>query len=184
MDHNDHVSLIQNGIPTPPIVSQPAGVWAEFGSGDGAFTLALAECLGPGGRIYSVDKDGRALRRQAERVQSRYPQVQLTTLQADFTRPLDLPALDGALSANALHFLRDKTPALKQIYNLLKPGGRLIVVEYNVDRGNLWVPPPFSYPTWEKMARKAGFTHTELLATRPSSFLGEFYAALSVRSEG
>jgi SAM-dependent methyltransferase len=115
-------------------------------------------------------------------VQARYPQVKLTTLQADFTHPLDLPALDGVLCANALHFLREKTSTLKQICSLLKPGGRLIVVEYNVDRGNLWVPYPFSYPTWEKMAHRVGFAHTELLATRPSSFLGEFYAALSLRS--
>ncbi len=173
MDHHDHVALIKSGIP------EPGGIWADLGSGDGAFTLALADCLGPGGRIYSVDKNGRALARQAERLQARFQQVQLTTLQADFTRPLDLPALDGVVAANALHFLRDKTPALRQIQRLLKPGGRLIVVEYNVDRGNLWVPHPFSYPSWEKMARRQGFIQTELLATRPSSFLGEFYAALS-----
>ncbi len=177
MNHQDHVALIRDGIP------QPGGVWADFGSGGGAFTLALADCLGPGGQIYSVDKDGRALERQAQALRARFPQVRLTTLQADYTRPLDLPALDGAVAANTLHFLRDKSPALRRIRSLLKPDGRLIVVEYNVDRGNLWVPHPFSYPTWEKLARRNGFAHTELLATRPSSFLGEFYAALSCLSD-
>jgi len=182
MNHHDHVFLIRRGVIPPTGIPQPGGVWAEFGSGSGPFTLALAECLGPGGRIYSVDKDRRALARQTQILQERYPQVQLTTIQADFTRHLDLPELDGVLAANALHFLRDKTRALTQIRNLLKPDGRLIVVEYNVDRGNLWVPYPFSYPTWEKLARENGFSNTELLATRPSSFLREFYSALSTKS--
>ena len=173
MNHQDHVYLIRGGIP------QPGGAWADFGAGAGAFTLALAECLGPEGEIFSVDKDGRALERQARALGTRFPQVRLNQLQADFTRPLKLPALDGVVAANALHFLRDKTAALAQIRSLLKPGGRLIVVEYNVERGNLWVPHPFTYASWVRLARDNGFDRTELLATRPSSFLGEIYSAVS-----
>lgn len=55
MNHANHVQLLQNGIP------QPGGVGAALGSGDGAFTLALAERLGPTGQIVSVDRDCRAL---------------------------------------------------------------------------------------------------------------------------
>ena len=40
MNHTDHVNLLREGI------SEPGGVWAEFGSGSGAFTMALAELLG------------------------------------------------------------------------------------------------------------------------------------------
>lgn len=176
MNHQDHVHLIRGGIP------QPGGVWADLGSGEGAFTLALAECLGPGSEIFSVDKDGRALQRQEQALHAQFPQLKLTTLQDDFTRPLPVPALDGVVTANALHFLRDKGPALHQIRAALKPGGRLIVVEYNVDRGNLWVPHPFSYSRWVKLAQQHGFIQTELLATRPSRFLGEIYSALSCSS--
>jgi hypothetical protein len=61
----------------------------------------------------------------------------------------------------------------------LRPGGRLIVVEYNTDHGNMWVPHPFAYPTWVTRAREAGFVDTRLLATIPSRFLGEIYSALS-----
>jgi SAM-dependent methyltransferase len=173
MNHQDHVHLIRAGIPLP------GGVWADLGSGEGAFTLALAECLGPGGEIYSLDKDGRALQRQELALHARFPQVKLNTFQTDFTNPLPVPALDGVVIANALHFLRDKGPALRQIRAALKPDGRLIVVEYNVERGNLWVPHPFAYPTWVKLARQNGFDRTELLATRPSRFLEEIYSALS-----
>jgi ubiquinone/menaquinone biosynthesis C-methylase UbiE len=173
MDHRDHVDLLRGGIP------EPGGVWADFGSGEGAFTLALAECLGPQGVIYSVDKDRQALDRQQREMQARFPQVMVHYQAADFTRPLDLPPLDGIVAANALHFLRSKEATLASLLGYLKPGGRLIVVEYNVDRGNPWVPHPFSYQRWEEMARQAGFVHTEQLAVRPSRFLGEIYAAVS-----
>ena len=58
--------------------------------------------------------------------------------------------------------------------------GRLIIVEYNVDRGNTWVPYPISFKTWEVLARRNGFANTQLLARRPSSFLREIYAAQGI----
>jgi SAM-dependent methyltransferase len=105
----------------------------------------------------------------------------LHPLLADFTQPLALPPLDGIVMANSLHFQRDKEPVLQQILGYLKPGGQLILVEYNVDRGNRWVPYPLSFPTWKALAERSGFAGTRLLATRPSRFLGEIYAALCVR---
>jgi len=62
---------------------------------------------------------------------------------------------------------------------MLRPGGRLIVVEYNADRGNPWVPHPFSYPRWETMAADAGFERTRLLGTVPSRYLGSMYSAIT-----
>ncbi len=84
--------------------------------------------------------------------------------------------------ANALHFVpdRDKERVAGLVRASLRPGGRLLLVEYNVDRGNLWVPHPFTYARWEALARRSGFARTRLLARRPSSFLREFYAAESV----
>ena len=173
MNHQDHVFLLRQGVTTP------GGVWADLGSGTGAFTLALADLLGPGGAIYSVDQDGRALREQAELARGRNPHTTLFTLTADFTRPLDLPPLDGLVMANSLHFIRHKEPVLQLIKGYLKERGRMLLVEYNSDKGNPWVPYPLAYPTWEKLARQVGFTHTERLATVPSRFLGEIYAAAS-----
>jgi hypothetical protein len=63
---------------------------------------------------------------------------------------------------------------------MLKPGGRLIVVEYNVERGNFAVPHPITYPQWAALAARAGFAETRLIGTVPSSFLKEFYSALSI----
>lgn len=172
MNHGDHVRLLQAGV-------TQAGVWADLGAGGGAFTLALAELLSAEGVIYAVDRDRGALDPLARAMAARFPDVRLHLRTCDFTQPLDLPALDGIVMANSLHFVERKAGVLALVRGYLRPGGRLIVVEYNTDRGNRWVPYPFSYPTWEKLAVEAGFSHTALLATRPSHFLGEFYAAAS-----
>ena len=81
--------------------------------------------------------------------------------------------------ANSLHFVRDKTNVLEAVRKMLRAGGTLIVVEYGSDRGNPWVPHPFSYESWEKMAARAGFVKTRLLRTIPSRFLGSMYSAAS-----
>ena len=173
MNHQDHLFLLRKGVPGP------GGVWADFGSGDGAFTLALADLLGARGTIYSVDTDRRALRQQARALQARFPQVTLHQHQADFTKPLNLPPLDGLVMANSLHFLRHKEETLRLLKSYLKASGRFVLIEYNTDRGNMWVPHPLSYITWTRLAHQIGFKHTELLATVPSRFLGEIFSAVS-----
>lgn len=173
MNHQDHVFLLQKRI------SEPGGVWADLGAGAGAFTLALAELLGPKSVIYALDQDVRALRELTDGMQRQFPRTTLHTMTGDFTRPQPLPPLDGIVMANSLHFVRHKEPVLRLIKEYLKPTGRLLIVEYGTDRGNHWVPYPFSYPSWEKLAQQVGFSHTEKLASRPSRFLGEIYAAAS-----
>ena len=110
---------------------------------------------------------------------SRYPGVGVHYVTADFTQPLTLPPLDSILMANSLHFVKRKEKVLERIKGYLKENGRLLIVEYNTDRGNHWVPHPLSFSSWQKLAQKAGFQSTELLATRSSSFLGEFFSAVS-----
>jgi ubiquinone/menaquinone biosynthesis C-methylase UbiE len=173
MDHTDHVRLLRAGVPGP------GGVWADFGSGTGAFTLALADLIGPSGHIYSVDVDETALREQKRALRARFPHVTVDYVVADFTGPLALPPLDGVVMANSLHFVREKSPVLQHLRGFLRPGGRFILVEYNADRGNAWVPYPLSYATWESLARRNGFTRTRLLATVSSRFLNEIYSAIS-----
>lgn len=180
MNHQDHVNLLREGIPFA------GGIWADFGSGSGAFTLALAELVGIQSRIYSIDKKRSALREQEQAMHARFPALDpehIQYLPADFTRQLKLPQLDGAVMANSLHFQRDKVPVLSLIRSYIKPGGRLILVEYNVDRGNLWVPYPISYPIWEKLAYQSGFRDISMLAKRPSHFLHEIYSAICFNPE-
>lgn len=173
MQHEDHVALLRGGI------AGQGGVWADLGSGTGAFTLALADLIGPTGEIYSVDKDQGSLREQERAMRARFPAVMVHYLAADFSRKLDLPPLDGIVMANSLHYQRDKDAVLQLVRGYLRPGGRMLLVEYNADRGNPWVPYPLSYSTWEVVARRNGFAETRLLARVPSRFLNEMYSALS-----
>jgi SAM-dependent methyltransferase len=175
MDHADHVFLLRGGVDTV------GGVWADLGSGGGAFTLALADLLGPGGVIYSVDQDAYALRQQQEAMTRRFPGVTVHYLTGDFTRPLALPPLDGIVMANALHFVArpQQEDVVRRLRSYLKPGGRMIVVEYDADAGNRWVPYPLSVASWEDLAQRAGFGVTHHLASVPSGFLLAIYAAVS-----
>ncbi len=175
MDHRDHVRLIQEGVAAGGLT------WADLGSGDGAFTLALADLLGPSGTIHSIDRDARALRVQARALHDAFPRATLRPLVADFTAPLDLPPLDGIVMANSLHFERDKLVVVRLVRGYLRPGGRLVLVEYDTDRGNPWVPYPLSFRSWEALAAEAGLRETRRLAAVPSRFLGAIYSALSIR---
>jgi ubiquinone/menaquinone biosynthesis C-methylase UbiE len=166
VNHADLVALLKPGI------QEKGGRWADLGAGEGAFTLALADVLGPGAPITAVDKDARALRAIGHNIEIRV---------ADFTRPLDLHDLDGIVMANSLHFVRNKAPVLESVREMLRPGGRLIVVEYSSDRGNPWVPYPFTYATWVRLAEAAGMQGTELLHSVPSRYFGSMYSALSRR---
>jgi len=178
MDHHDHVNLLR------PAEVSPGGIWADLGAGSGAFTLAQRELLSLGASIYAVDKDQRRLDELKRAYQSRFGEPQdLHLIHADFTRELDLPPLDGVVMANSLHFFKDKEKVLRHVRTFLKPGGALLLVEYNVDSGNLWVPHPLTFETYRALAPRAGFTEPRLLAKHPSSFLREFYSAAAYKSQ-
>jgi SAM-dependent methyltransferase len=176
MNHDDHVALLRSGIATI------GGRWADFGSGTGAFTLALADLIGPTGVITSIDQDRSALAQQERSMLARFPNAIVHYRVADFAHPIDLPALDGIVMANSLHFQRRPEPIVQLLKGYLRPQGRFIIVEYNVEQGNSAVPYPVSFRMWDELAHKCGFTHTRLLMTRPSRFLQEIYSAVS-RSE-
>jgi len=173
VDHNDHVALIRAAIDDWP------GAWADLGSGTGAFTLALADVLGGRGSIVSVDRDGGALAEQRRHMESRFPATNVRYANADFTGALGLRGLDGILMANSLHFVRDRDPVLRRIVGALRPGGRFVLVEYDADHGNPWVPHPLSFATWQRAAPTVGLAGTRLIGRVPSRFLGAIYSAAS-----
>jgi ubiquinone/menaquinone biosynthesis C-methylase UbiE len=171
MDRSDLIALLRAGVTTK------GGRWADLGAGDGAFTFALAQLLGPGAQITAVDRDSGSLKRLASAADG----APIETVVADFTRPLNLSGLDGVVMANSLHFVREKAPVLASVRDTLRPGGILILVEYETDKGNPWVPHPFSFATWQGMAAAAGFEQTHLLHRYPSRYFGSMYSAASVR---
>ncbi len=184
MDHTDHVNLLR-----PANLLQ--GTYADFGAGSGAFTLALRELIGLDLIIYAVDKDRSSLNELESNHHARFQTTlrhaqggarNLILLTNDFSRSLDIPPLDGIVMANSLHFFRNKEKILKHVREFLKPNGALIIVEYNVDSGNMWVPYPLTFGTYSKLVSHAGFTEPKLLATAPSRFLKGFYSAIAYKA--
>jgi ubiquinone/menaquinone biosynthesis C-methylase UbiE len=173
MDHRDHVGLIRAGV-------EGAGPrWLELGAGEGAFTLALADLLGPGGQILATDVDGRSLRWAEAAVRRQFPDVGIETRAFDFTDGIPYGPFDGVLAANSLHFVRDRDPTLRAIRYSLARGGRLVIVEYDTDHGNPFVPHPFSFETWRREATTAEYSEPRLIGRVPSRFLGAIYAAVA-----
>jgi SAM-dependent methyltransferase len=171
---SEAVDLIAAAIP------RRSKTWADIGAGDGTFTRALVELLGRDARIYAVDRDGRALaalQRWAAR-----DGASVVPVEADFTRPLGLrEALDGLLVANALHFVRDPEVVLGRLAALLRPDGRVVIIEYDRRGASRWVPYPIPLDRLPRLAAAAGLATPTIVATRPSAYGGILYAAAADR---
>jgi trans-aconitate methyltransferase len=170
MDERDAESLIAGAIP------RTAGVWADVGAGEGTFTRALLHLLGPGSRIYAIDRDRKAL----SSIGSVIPVV------ADLAHRFDLPGdprpeLDGMLFANVLHYFRDPADLLGRLVAWLGPKGRVVIVEYDGRRPNRWVPYPIPRSQLPDLVRRAGLKPPTITAERPSVYSGTIYVATADR---
>lgn len=107
-------------------------------------------------------------------------------VRADFTRPFDLPGLeeprlDGILLANALHFVADAGVVLGRLAAWVRPGGRVVLVEYERRPATRWVPYPIPVARLAELATSAGLSTPVITATRPSAFGGVLYVAAADR---
>lgn len=136
MKFDDAVSLVD----VPGIAGKGASTWADLGAGAGVFSTALASLLAPGSMIYAVDKS------PGIREQITGNQVRIVPVKNDFVADeMKLPLLDGILMANSFHFVKDKLIMMEKIRKLVRSGGMLILVEYDTDTSNRWVPYPVSF---------------------------------------
>ncbi len=174
MTHQEAVRLLQN-VPTP------GETWADLGAGSGTFTHALSELLGPDGRVLAVDRNASALRQ----IGAASPGAAvIETLHADLAEALGLPPLDGLLLANSLHFVRQQVPVLRHLAGFLKPGGKVLVLEYDTPRASPWNPYPLPFARLAQVVAASGLGELRELSRRPSAFGGrELYLAVAVRPE-
>ncbi len=169
------IALIRDGV-------EQGGVWADLGAGTGAFTRVLGELLGPRGLIYAVDRDARALQAQRFMVADGAGSARVQVIHADFTQPLALPPLNGALKANALHFVKEQETMLARVSCSLRPGGSLLLVEYDVAEAHSWLPYPVPRARFSELANVAGLGTPKVIGKRRSPSSGiEMYAAVLVR---
>lgn len=165
-------NLIENGVDQ----TLPNQVWADLGAGDGLFTNALADLLPSNSKIVSVDKDKRALKN----ISVQRSGIELQVIAADLNDLPKLSPLDGIVMANALHYIKtQKDFLLKLKMELLKKSGILILIEYDLDKSNPWVPYPISKHRLGSLSAESGFA-LEILANSVQSKLNssEIYSAL------
>lgn len=151
--------------------------WADLGSGEGVFTLALRKLVGSNITIYSVDSQISKLREQEKLFNEKFPETNIKFIEQDFTDHLSLPLLDGILMANSLHFVRRKNQFLEMITSCLKPGGKFVIVEYDTDQRNSFVPYPLTFYRLSKLLREYNFSDPQLLSTAPSKYQKRMYSA-------
>jgi|SRR5688572_24165792 len=155
------VSLINH----PGVAAAEISNWVDLGCGNGLFTKALASLLKPQSTIYAID---RAPQVKDGTIQN---EIQVITRKSDFvTDSLDLPPLDGILMANSLHYVKDKPQFIDRMNGLLKPAGKFIIVEYDTDRPNRWVPYPLKYTALVPVFRMAGYRQIEFIHAVPSVY--------------
>lgn len=171
MEFESAIQLIIKGVEN----NEREQVWIDLGAGNGLFSQALSEILPVSSVIYAVDKNYKA----KQEIQSRKAGNQIVVIKKDFTKLLDLPACDGLLMANSLHYVEDKIAFLQQVRSLLKPGGRIIIVEYDTDQANQWVPWPVSCKNLQKIITENRLGSMQKLATENSMYQsGGIYSAL------
>lgn len=165
-------------------VGSERGAWADLGAGTGTFTDALAVILGTSGSVVAVDHDPNAvasLQALAHADGSRAPITAVVGDLADLAaiRELEGALLDGVLFANSLHYLPDPVHVLTSARPLIRPAGRVVIVEYDQGQANRWVPHPLSTERLRLVAEHAGLRSFDVVARRPSAYQGEMYCALA-----
>lgn len=172
MTHLEAVELLR------PVAIEEGGTWADLGAGEGRFTWALADLLGKEGRVTAVDKRSRALNLLTERAALMSHVAQVDTKVADLKEPLGFDNLDGILLANALHYVKNQRKLLAELMLSVRPGGHLVIIEYDRGRANPWIPHPLSFQRLTSLASALNLPRPKRHGGRPSRFgNGEIYVA-------
>ncbi len=105
-------------------------VCVDFGSGTGTFALPLAACVGSGGKVYAVDNSAE----MHEHIKIKNPPPHVVLVQRDVGNTgLNSNIADLCLLAFILHEVKHPDRAMAEASCLLKPGGRVVIVEWKAE---------------------------------------------------
>jgi ubiquinone/menaquinone biosynthesis C-methylase UbiE len=148
-------------------------IWADLGCGSGTFTKALAALLGDRSKIFAVDKKIQHFSAENEKAEIKFVRLDFSQDQLPFFN------LDGILMANALHYVHDKIHFLTGLKKHLKPNGQMIIIEYDTEKQNQWVPYPISYKKLVDIFSSLGLTNIKKIGERDSIYRsGKMYACM------
>ncbi|MBS7287790.1 MAG: class I SAM-dependent methyltransferase, partial [Candidatus Freyarchaeota archaeon] len=116
------------------VVDYPGQWVADIGAGGGFFTFRFAEAVGEDGRVFAVDTDKELLdfiRRNAAK--KGLSNVQVVHASKDEV-PLPKRSLDLIFMRNVYHHIEDRVKYARRLKRLLKPGGKVAIIEYREAR--------------------------------------------------
>jgi arsenite methyltransferase len=142
---------------------RPGDEVADLGSGSGYFTLRLARQVGPDGMVYAVDIDPKLLEYLEQRAQEEQLDNVETILAEPHNPKLGSSSVDMIFICDVLHHISDRKSYYPLLAQALKPGGRLIDIDFQ--KGRLPLGPPeemkIDKKTLIKEMHSAGFELTK-----------------------
>ena len=114
----------------PLLGLKPGSTVAEIGAGNGAVAIAAARKVGPAGHVYATEIDPRRLRQIRDAV-SRAGLHNVTVVRS-VPGDTRLPArcCDSAYMIGVYHHFTEPFQTDGSIFRALKPGGRLVVIDF------------------------------------------------------
>jgi ubiquinone/menaquinone biosynthesis C-methylase UbiE len=114
---------------------KPGMAVADIGAGTGLFSRLFAERVGPEGKVYAVDIAKPFLDHIAREAMKR-GHIQVQTIQGtQETTNLPPRSVDVAFLCDVYHHLEQHERVLASVHRALRPGGRLVVVEFDRREG-------------------------------------------------
>lgn len=118
----------------------PDATVADLGAGTGYFAVRLAR-RAPRGRVLASDVEPDMVRYLGERA-AKEGLGNLVAVQARPDDPTLPEAVDVAFMCNVYHHIEDRTGYFRKLAAQLRPGGRLVVVDFEKDAPNDVPGPP------------------------------------------
>jgi ubiquinone/menaquinone biosynthesis C-methylase UbiE len=107
---------------------------ADIGAGTGYFSLPFAAAVGPAGKIWAVDFQPEMLAILEAKLREPGAPQNIETRQGEATATnLDAANCDLAFLANIWHELDDRDSVLRETARILKPDGRIAILDWRTD---------------------------------------------------
>lgn len=133
LDRPEREKEEQTGKMIEALKLQPGEVIADVGAGSGTITFRLCEKVGPKGKVYAVDIQKEMIAILQERAKAKKV-ANIQIVQNTETDPkLPAEALDLILMVDVYHELSHPFEMTEALVKALKPGGRLVFVEFKME---------------------------------------------------